>query len=345
MKWLSAAILLSGFLMSCGGSGGGGENATGPAGTASATLVSGSVQAPNGQIAFNHSPGLIERLTNLFFPTAYATISGLSPVPDGTSVQLARFNATGTDFAVLATTTTAAGRYSFNLTSLGLQVSNDLIVHVTNGAVQIRAFVTGSKVDLDPVAETSVRLVLEQLAAISGATLSLFTVQELTDIAGSINILVLAKQLGAGTNVENTVTSIRSAVTANAGLMAFIAAAAGNGQTTLGPGDIGDYVPLTQGNMWRYQGTKSVSGQPPLNYQNNVTVTGPKVIGLVTTTVLTESNLHGQGVAQEEYLFKDLQGLNEYGNNDPSDMLSPQLVPFQVLRFPPAPQFFIYTSE
>jgi len=211
------------------------------------------------------------------------------------------------------------------------------VVVVANGAVQMRAFVTGSNADLDPMAETSVRLVLEQLAAIPGATLSLFTVQELADITGSLNVLVIAKQLGAGTNVENTVTSIRGAVTANAGLMAFIAAAAGNGQTTIGPGDIGNYVPLTQGNILRYQGTKSVTGQPTLNYQNNVTVTGTKVIGLVTTTVLTESNQHGQGVAQEEYLFKDLQGVNEYGNNDPSDMLSPQLVPFQVLRFPLAP--------
>jgi hypothetical protein len=337
MRRMFALIVLSGLMLSCGRGGGGGGTATGPAGAASATLVSGSVQAPNGQIAFNHSPGFIERLANFLAPTAYASLSGLSPVPDGTLVQLARFNATGTGFTVLATTTTVAGTYSFNLTNLGLHVSNDLIVHVANGAVQMRAFVTGSNADLDPMAETSVRLVLEQLAAIPGATLSLFTVQELADITGSINVLVLVKQLGAGTNVENTVTSIRSAVTANAGLMAFIAAAAGDGPTTLGPGDIGNYLPLTQGNIWRYQGTKSVTGQPPLNYQNNVTVTGPKVIGLVTTTVLTESNLDGQGVAQEEYLFKDLQGVNEYGNNDPSDMLSPQLVPFQVLRFPLAP--------
>lgn len=326
-------LVLSVALSACG-SGGGGDGGGGSSAAPTAS-VSGSVQAPNGQIALNHSTGLIERLVNLFLPTAYATISGLSPVPDGTQVQLARFNATGTDFTVLATTTTAAGTYSFNLTNLGLQVSNDLIVHVANGAVQIRAFVTGSNVDLDPVAETSVRLVLEQLAAIPGTTLSLFTVQELADITGSINALVIAKQLGAGTNVENTVTSIRSAVAANAGMMAFITAAAGNGQTTLGPGDIGNYVPLTQGNMWRYQSAKSDTGQPTLNYQNNVTITGTKVIGLVTTTVLTESNPDGTGVAQEEYLFKDLQGINEYGNNDPSDMLSPQLVPFQLLRFPP----------
>jgi hypothetical protein len=120
-------------------------------------------------------------------------------------------------------------------------------------------------------------------------------------------------------------------------MMAFITAAAGNGQTTAGPGDIGNYVPLTQGNMWRYQSTKSGTRQQTRSYQNNVTVTGTKVIGLVTTTLLSESDPDGTGVAQEEYLFKDLQGVNEYGNNDPSDMLSPQLVPYQLLRFPPAP--------
>src|SRR5262249_2771666 len=150
-------------------------------------------------------------------------------------------------------------------------LSNDLMVRVANGLVQMRGFVTGSHVDLNPISETSVRLVLEQIAAAPGATLSLFTIQELADITGSVSALATAKQVGAGANVETTITAIRGAVTAHSGLMAFIAAAAGNGQTNLGPGDIGNYFPLTQGNIWRYQATKS-----GLNYQNTVSVAGKK---------------------------------------------------------------------
>src|SRR5215831_20205139 len=326
-------LLLCLTLTTCsGGGGGGGNGGGGPA--APTTTVSGSVQAPNGQIALNHSPGFLAQLANFLIPTVYASISGLSPVPDGTQVQLARFNPNGTGFTVLATTTTAGGTYSFNLTTLGLQVSNDLIVRVVNGAVQMRGFVTGERVDLDPVAEASVRLVVEQLAAIPGGTLGLFTVQELADITGSINVLVTANQLGAGTNVETTVTSILGAATANAGLMAFVAAAAGNGQTNLGPGDIGNYVPLSQGNFWQYQATKSDTGQPTQNYQNTVRVNGTKMIGTVTATVLTDSNPDGSGVAQDEYEFKDSVGVTEYGNTDPTDTLTPHLVPFSLLRFP-----------
>ena len=143
--------------MSLSGCGSGGDGGGGPA-PAGATTVSGSVQAPNGQIAFHHPRGFIEQVVNLFTPTAYASISGLSSAPNGTLVQLARLNASGTGFTVVATTTTAGGTYSFNLTNLGLQVSNDLIVRVASGAVQMRAFATGSNVDLDPVSETSVQI-------------------------------------------------------------------------------------------------------------------------------------------------------------------------------------------
>jgi hypothetical protein len=327
-----AILLISVALASC--SGGGGDSGSGGGSPTPATppVVSGTVQAPNAQIAFTHSPGFIERVANLLGPTAYASIAGLSPVPDGTQVQLARLNGAGTGFSVLATTATAGGTYTFDLKALNLELSNDLIVRVANGSVQMRAFVTGSHVDLNPMSETSVRLVLEQIVATPEATLNLFTVQELADITGSVNALVTAKQVGAGTNVETTITSIRGAVTAHSGLMAFIAAAAGNGQTSLGPGDIGNYLPLNQGNTWHYRGTKF-----GLDYQNTVRVTGRKTIGTVATTILTQSNPDGEGVTQEEYILKDTQGISEYGTNDARDTLSPHLVPYQLLRFPLAP--------
>jgi hypothetical protein len=324
------------LLLSCGGGGGGGGGGGAPP-AAQTTTVSGSVQAPGGQVAFNQPQGLLQQFAQFISPSAYASVSGISPVPDGTTVQLIRLNATGTSFTVLASTMTSGGRYMFNLTSLGLQPSSDLAVRVANGVVQMRAFVTGMEADIGPTSETAAQLVLEQIFGTPGATINQFTTQELADITGSIDTLSTLKQLTAGLNIQTTITSIRNAVAAEPGLMAFITAAAAVGQTAVGPGDIGNYVPLTQGNFWRYQGTKSDTGQQTLNYENTVTVNGTKVIGTVTTTVLTESNPDGAVDAQEEYLFKDSLGLNEYGNNDTTDTLTPRLVPFPLLHFPLAP--------
>jgi len=333
-KNISISVLLISsclLLLSCGGGGGGGGGAP-PA--AQATTVSGSVQAPGGQVVFNHPQWILQQFADSIFSSAYALVTGLSPVPDGTSVQLIRLNATGTSFTVLASTMTSGGRYSFNLTSLGLQPSSDLAVRVANGAVQMRAFVTGMDADIGPASETAAQLVSEQILGTPGATINQFTIQELADITGSIDNLSSVKQLTAGLDIQTTITSIRNAVAAEPGLIAFITAAAAVGQTAVGPGDIGNYVPLTQGNFWRYQGTKSDTGRQTLNYQNTVTVNGTKVIGTVTTIVLTESNPDGAVDAQEEYLFKDSLGINEYGNNDTSDTLTPRLVPFRLLHFP-----------
>ena len=332
--WRMVMLLaFSAVILSCGGgSGGSGGGSSGA--PASTTTVSGSVQAPNGQVAFNHSPRFLARLANLFTPSAYASITGTSPVPDGTLVQLARFNADGTGFTILATTPTAGGTYSFNLTTLGLQIANDLIVRVANGAVQMRAFVTSSNVDLDPASETSVRLVLQQLSALPGATLNNFTVQELADIAGSVNVLATAKQLAAGTNIENTVTTIQNAVAGNAGLTGFIVAAGAAGQTTQGPGDVGNHVPLTQGNRWQFNG---FGGPPPVDFQNTRTISGTKTIGNVVAQVSSESNPANAGKAIDEYLAKDMIGVTNWGNNDVTDALTPQLVPYPELRFPLQP--------
>src|SRR5262249_10786426 len=141
MRWMLTLLMLSGVILSCSGGGDGGRGG----GTASPnTMGSGSVQAPNGEVAFNDPPGVIGWLAPLLPPTASASISGLSPVPDGTPVQLVRLHATGTSVSVtvLSTTTTSGGRYSFNLTSVGVQFSNDLIVQVTGATGKmLRAFV------------------------------------------------------------------------------------------------------------------------------------------------------------------------------------------------------------
>src|SRR5262249_33865662 len=152
-------------IISCGSGGSsGGGTTTFPAATSTQTIVSGTVQAPGGQVAFFKKNGL----EDLFVANAYAALTGLANVPDNTIVQLARLNATATGFMVITTTTTSGGLYSFNLTSLGLQPAHDLIVRVAgpNGK-EMRAFVTGTLINLDPISEASVQVVAIKL--INGA--------------------------------------------------------------------------------------------------------------------------------------------------------------------------------
>lgn len=321
------------FLTSCGSGGGdGGGGGSPPA--AQALTVSGAVQAPGGQVVFNPSQGLLQQFAQFIAPTAYASISGLTPLPDGIPVQLIRLNAVGTSFSILSTTMTSGGRYSFNLTNLDLEPSNDLALRVANGSVQMRAFVTGMNVDIDPASEVAVQLVLEKIMATPGSTINHYTVQELADITGSINILAATKELAAGLNIATTVTSISNAVTSEPELMAFANAAADEGQTTEGPGDIGNYYPYGQGRVSHYQGTVAHGGLPTGDFSSFDKITGTKVIGGVSTTVLLETNRNNVGRAEEHYLAKDNRGVTFYGNNNTSDFLTPQLAPIRTVRFP-----------
>ena len=328
---LVGLILSSGFLLSCG-SGDGGSGGT-PA--AASTTVSGSVQAPNGVVAFNDPPGVIKWLAHQLTPTAYASISGLSPVPDGTPVQLARLNATGTSVTVLSTTTTSGGRYSFNLTSVGVQFSSDLIVQVTGTTGKmLRAFVTNATVDVDPGSEATVRLVLQQIASTSGATISNFTLVEVNELCAAVRVLVLVKQIVGGADVDTTVTTVIVAVSAQPSIMVFISAAVTPGQTTITPGDVGNYFPFAQGTTWNFQGTHTVAGQPTVNFQNTLKINGTHLVNGITTTVRSESNPDASGTPVDDYVTEDTTGITNYGNNDPTDLITPQIVPYQEVQFP-----------
>ena len=335
---ITLGLLLAGITMSLSGCGGGGGDGGGggPTPAPSAQVVSGSVQAPGGQVTLFIQPSLWERAAGVFSSEAVAALSGLSPVPDGTPVQLIRINEAGNVLATLASTTVSGGRYSFNLTSLGLSPASNLVVRVINlgTGVQLRAFVTGTTVDLDPIAETAVRLVLDHIILTPGTTLNQFTVTELRDIAGAVHQLATVRQLAGGLNIEATVSAIQTAVASETGLTAFIVSAAGPGETTEGPGDIGNFFPLTQGNTWKFEGTHAETGQPTTQFSNTMTVNGTNPVGTVMTTVLAESNPLNSGVAEEDYSLKDSRGVLNYGNNDPADTLSPKLIPYRDLLFP-----------
>jgi hypothetical protein len=335
--FVSIAVGFSALLLvSCGG-GGGGDGGGGAPPAAQPNTVSGSVQAPGGQITFNQPQGLLQQFAQFISPSAYASLSGLSPVPDGSPVYLARLNGTGTGSLRLASTTTTGGRYSFNLANLGLQFSNDLIISVVGPAgKEMRAFVGSSAtVDVDPGSELAVRLVLEQITATTGATLNRFTSKEITDISAALRLFVTAGQFSGGVNLETTITTIRNAVIADADLIAFIAAAAADGQTTEGPGDVGNYFPFGQGSAWNFSGTTTSTVLPttPFNYETTVSITGTKLLAGVTATIFSETNPNGS-LAEEQYRTKDTSAIVNHGTNNANDFITQQLVPYQEAQFP-----------
>ena len=326
MKWFNSLSVVSVMALTLTACGGGGDGGTGGSPSATAqTTVSGTVQAPNGQVAF-HQP----TLWDVFESSAFASLSGLTSVPDGTPVQLGRMGSAGS-FTVLASTTVSGGRYSFNLTSLGLTFASDLVVRVGNDPLQMRAFVTDDTIDLNPISESAVQVVLDHITAAQVTSLANFTTQELSDLAGAIDALTAANQSATGADINSTITSIKTAASNDPRIAAFLLSAAGSGQTNEGAGDIGNYVPLAQGSTWLFKGTDPTT---PIPYSNTATISGTKSIGGVLSTVLSETNPLNEGAPEESYYTKDGRGLTFHGNNDSTDVFTPQLVPYLTLRFP-----------
>jgi len=320
-------LVLAALLTGCPGGGDGGGAGNTPAATTTQTTVSGSVQAPAGQIAF-----FKERTwRDVVVSEAYAALTGLAAVPDNTIVQLARLNATAATFTVLSTATTSGGHYSFNLTALGLQPANDLIVRVAGSSgKEMRAFVSGTVADITPVSEAACQLIVQVLA---GGPLTNLTIQEISDIHRAIELIAAVQDIGTATSVDQAVSLIKSAVAANAQVMGFVASTAAIGQTTQGAGDIGNFFPYTDGNLWEYTNTTSGTGQSTETFSNTLTITGAKFIGGISTQVFRESNPDNGG-PQESYAVKDANGVTIYGNNDATDSITPQLVPYQPIHFP-----------
>jgi alpha-tubulin suppressor-like RCC1 family protein len=340
---LAAVVALE--VAACGGGGGGGSSNSGGSGGSSSLpapisiVVSGTVTAPNAVIAFAPQTNLFEKLSDALFPAAYASLAGMAAVPDGTKVELVKINASGGIVTVVAFTTTAGGSYSFDLTKLAVDFSSDLVVQVTSSSsgVTMRAFIgIGGTVNLDPVSETAVRIILGKIASSSGLLLSNFTTQELTDITATINLLITTQSLASGLDIGSTVTAFKNAVLADVGVTAFVTAASGVGQASQGSGDIGNYFPFDQGNTWVYQGTYQQNGGALQSYTNMVQVIGTKIVTGATTTVFHETNPDpvNNGLPTDDYRVKDSQGISNYGNNDATDIVSPQVGLFREYMFP-----------
>lgn len=302
-----------------------GGTAPAPAAPA-ATVVSGTVMAPGRTIAFFKRPSL----EDLFESEAYAALTGLANVPDGTIVQLARLNANTTNFNVITTTTTLGGQYSFNLTSLGLQPAHDLIVRVAGSSgKEMRAFVVGTVADLNPVSEAAYQLTLQSLGV---GPLSNLTLREVSDISGAVGLIGSLQNLGAATSIDQAVDLVKTAVRTHVQLTEFLAAAAANGQTTQGTGDIGTFFPFEQNTFWRYQGISSAG----TSYETNVLISGQGLApnSRVNSTIFSETNDEGENRPEKSYHVKEVTGITSYGNDDPNDNVSRQLTPYQAVHFP-----------
>jgi hypothetical protein len=334
MKWLHSllvVLVISLTLTACGGGGGGSAESSGGGGAPATITVSGFVQAPNGQVVFQRPT-----LWDFFESSVYASLSGLTPVPDGTPVQLGHINRNGDFITMAASASVSGGRYSFNLTNLGLAFSSSLVVSASNPAsgVRMRAFVTRESVNLDPISESAVQLVVDRTARMPTSDLGHFTLQELNDLNHSIDALTAVNQTRVETGINSTVTVIKNEASNEPRIMAFLESADAPGQTSEGIGDIGNYIPLDRPMSWTYQGTEQIAGQPPVSYSNTATIAGTAMVNGVLTTILSQTNPLNTLSAIDSYYTEDSHGLTFHGDNDTSDVLTPQLVPYLSDRFP-----------
>jgi len=331
MIFTLSAFALAGCSSGGGGGSGGGGNGGGGNNPAPALNVLGNVLAPGGQIATKSEEGALETIVSAFIPIAKASVSGLLPVPDGTVVELVLMNDAGTVDTLLSSDTTINGRYSFNLTNLNVAITNDLVVMVSGLGTQMRAFVTGGSIDIQPASEAVVQLVIEQIAAVPGALLKNFTLDELKDLYASVDFLTSLEGMATQPGVDPTVQAIKELVSEESSIVGYVLAASSEGQTEQGPGDVGNLIPLSEGSIWDYVVTSSEHAD---QYNNSTVVTGTKEINGITAFILTETNPEGTGNPYDEYLEKNSTGLINWGNTDPEDFITPVLVPYQQEYFP-----------
>ena len=348
----SIPILIAFFLQGCGGggggSGGGGETSgtTTPTPTTPATpnsIVTGSVQAPGGQVALLERDQWATKLASMFISSSYADLIGMAIVPDGTVVELVRVDPfTGAAAgAPLATTSVSAGRYSFDLTSLGLDYSPTLLVRLASSTgIQMRSFLTGAVTNLDPNSEASVQLILESIAAKTGSSLALMTVKDLDDIVASMDMLISASGLAAGSTTAATVNFIKAKLSASSELSALLNTKLTAGHADTGPGDLANYFPLSSGDTWTY--SVSTNGATPTSAEVRAVGVatlrnGAMVIPISLST--TTFPLPGPGgeapvFKHNDFYLKDTSGLVSYGGStDPAGVTA--LAPsYQELKLP-----------
>jgi hypothetical protein len=197
----------------------------------------------------------------------------------------------------------------------------------------MRAFVTDKTVSINPLSETVVRMVLDTIASTQNGTLSIFTVTELEDLSGSLDLLTSSTGMRTDADIESSVLAVRNAVADNRGIVNFLTSCARPGQTSTGPGDIGNFFPFTKGISWTYTVQETEDGIAAVPFTNTVTVNGTRVINGIATTLSRESNPDGDGKSEYNYDRKTSSGVFDWSPVKDGTRNSP----YRSVRFPAAP--------
>jgi hypothetical protein len=328
--WLIGIFFSALLLVGCGGGGGGGGSPATPA----PTTVSGTVQTPNGQVALNTSQRLKRFASNLILREASADLIGLSPVPDGTKVQLVRIDpVTGLTQAEIASTTTSGGRFTFNLTQLGIGFSNTLIVQLAEETgIKLRAFVVDGIANLEPVSEAVVELILEEIARDPARNLDRFSVAEIKSVAGIADFLTAQDSLSAGLNTGLTVAAVKQHLIGAGEFSNNLAVAVAGGESSSVTIDPLNLFPLSLGNSWEYISTMNTG----FVESQTMKVTGTKEVKGVQTSVIARfGQFDLNNPISEDFFHKDSSGVNYYGDADLSvARFNEQIVPYLRLKLP-----------
>lgn len=269
-------------------------------------------------------------------PAAYADISGVAAVPDGTVVELIRIDNTGSTVATLASGTTNNGRYNLEFDG---SPSSDLVVQVRNTATNevLRAFLTASTTDISVESDGAVALILNDIATDrANRPLANYTVDEISDLVGGLRTLTSSSSTAAGADINSSRAALVAAATGDAGINAFVGSLNADGRATAALGDIGDFFHLVQGTSIRYQGTQTTvqnSGAPvTVSYQNTATINGTATIGGTSTIRISNTNALNSG-AGNEFL-----SLTQDGAKNFTDFASGALsTPIDLVNFPVRP--------
>jgi len=176
--------------------------------------ISGAVYAPNGELAAVASPSLLQRLAAAIVSEARA-MTGLERVSEGVEVRLERLDRDGSTKETLTTETTASdGTYSVSLAT-GEEPASTLIMRVGSDSTRMRAFVTGEHVDISPISEVTVRLVID-----SDYALANFSPAELRTIKDAINQATDA--VDAGDSIETATNDAEASAKDDADVTAAI---------------------------------------------------------------------------------------------------------------------------
>lgn len=144
------------------GRGGNGGEATAVKSTG--TVIKGKVQAPAGLVPMFQKKGTLTMLASLLLPETRSDMPGLQPISQAT-VELIRVDSRGNLVGeVLVTAATdPTGCYTLTLPA-DVNGSSDLVVRVrgTHGS-EMRAVVTGSTVNIDPLSHFLVQRVVDLL--------------------------------------------------------------------------------------------------------------------------------------------------------------------------------------